>query len=125
MTRAKLMQKWIEAKDNASHSPSPSPSPSPTPSPSPSPTPNKYDPDNYKRPTASVRRGVQGNNAYWVQAILYNLGYTITVDGDFGPSTEKVVIQFQKDYHLTADGSVGPATNAKLYELWTDFKNKR
>lgn len=34
------------------------------------------------------------------QEWLRTLGYKITVDGDFGPNTEKVVLRFQKDYWL-------------------------
>jgi hypothetical protein len=40
------------------------------------------------------------------QRKLHDLGYTITVDGEFGPETFKVVKQFQKDHNLPPDGKV-------------------
>ncbi|MBM74936.1 MAG: hypothetical protein CMK59_06020 [Proteobacteria bacterium] len=49
-----------------------------------------------------------------LQQKLYNLGYTVTVDGDFGSRTEKAVKQFQRERGLGADGVVGAGTGAEL-----------
>ena len=46
-----------------------------------------------------------GNDVRYLQ---YKLG--ITVDGSFGPATEKAVKAYQKSKGLAVDGSVGPAT---------------
>ena len=38
-----------------------------------------------------------------------------SIDGRFGPRTEKAVMAFQKDNGLTVDGAVEPATAARLF----------
>ena len=51
-----------------------------------------------------------------LQQRLKDRGWKITVDGEFGPQTDRIVRAFQKDKGLTVDGEVGPQTwNA----LWT------
>ena len=52
----------------------------------------------------------------WLQARLYDLGYSIKVDGSFGPDTRKKVKDFQKKKHLNPDAIVGPATYKALTE---------
>lgn len=52
----------------------------------------------------------------WLQARLYDLGYSISVDGSFGPDTRRKVKDFQKKKHLSVDGYVGPATYRALTE---------
>jgi predicted chitinase len=49
-----------------------------------------------------------------VQQRLKALGYTVDVDGAFGPGTAAAVKAFQGDKGLTADGIVGPGTQAAL-----------
>ncbi|WP_176525746.1 N-acetylmuramoyl-L-alanine amidase [Bacillus sp. AFS001701] len=61
-------------------------------------------------PGALLKVGSKGSNVKLVQAIL-----KVTVDGKFGPLTEKAVRDFQKKKRLTVDGKVGPKTWAKLF----------
>ena len=44
------------------------------------------------------------------QQQMHNRGWTIGVDGQFGPQSEQVTISYQREKHLTADGLVGPQT---------------
>lgn len=58
-----------------------------------------------------------GSEGYRVKALqerLNDLGYTLRMDGDFGPATRRAVIGFQADHGLTADGIVGPKTEDML-----------
>lgn len=50
-----------------------------------------------------------------LQALLNGHGQSLTVDGDFGPSTLAAVEAFQSSAGLTADGIVGPNTKTALY----------
>ncbi len=57
------------------------------------------------------RKGDNSNTVRILQQRLKDLGfYTMRVDGDFGPETEKSVIEFQLKADLNADGVVGPVT---------------
>jgi peptidoglycan hydrolase-like protein with peptidoglycan-binding domain len=49
-----------------------------------------------------------------VQEALENTGFTLAVDGIFGPLTDAVVRQFQLKKGLISDGIVGPATRSAL-----------
>ena len=60
---------------------------------------------------AMLRKGDQGNS---VRELQTKLG--ITVDGAFGPATDRAVKAFQAKHGLVADGLVGPATWAALGE---------
>ena len=48
------------------------------------------------------------------QATLSAEGYPTTVDGLWGPGTQKAVIDFQRANGLGADGQIGPQTKAAL-----------
>lgn len=52
--------------------------------------------------------GDYGASITKVQKQLYDLGYKITVDGHFGPETEKYIKQFQKENALNVDGRITP-----------------
>lgn len=55
-----------------------------------------------------VHRGMTGNAVEALQRTLDRLGYKVTIDGDFGPGTEKVVEAFQTACKLSpVDGIVG------------------
>lgn len=49
-----------------------------------------------------------------VQLVLSSFGYTITVDGDYGPQTTRVVTSWQHSNGLLEDGVAGPVTQASL-----------
>lgn len=50
-----------------------------------------------------------------LQQKLADLGYPIAVDGVFGPQTNHMVIDFQKNNGLVPDGVVGPLTHGKVF----------
>lgn len=76
----------------------------------------------------SIRLGARGDTVRAVQAILVELGYrwlgenengvlkslALTVDSAFGPQTESVVMDFQRDEGLLVDGVVGQQTMGAL-----------
>src|SRR5690606_28527590 len=45
-----------------------------------------------------------------VQQALKDLGYTITVDKEYGPKTREVITEFQKSKGLAGSGILGPKT---------------
>lgn len=49
-----------------------------------------------------------------VQSVLSSYGYTIAVDGQYGPQTTKVVMSWQRSNGLLEDGIAGPITQASL-----------
>jgi hypothetical protein len=63
-------------------------------------------------PVLSLRAA--GDPVVWLQEHLVGVGYATAVDGDFGPSTQTAVKQFQAVRSLTVDGIVGPSTWAAL-----------
>jgi len=61
-------------------------------------------------PGTLLKEGSKGSNVKLLQTVLKG-----TVDGKFGPLTEKAVKAFQKKNKLIVDGKVGPITWAKLF----------
>jgi len=68
-------------------------------------------------PTGWVGMGAKGDTVRAIQTALRRAGYTVNVDGDFGPATKAVVIEFQKANGLLPDGRVGGQTQAALDAL--------
>lgn len=66
-------------------------------------------------PGTVLRQGSKGANVQAVQQRLNDLGYSLGVDGNFGPVTAKAVIAFQQKNNLGSDGVVGPKTWAALW----------
>jgi putative chitinase len=66
-------------------------------------------------PGAVLRRGSKGAAVQSLQQRLSDLGYTLAVDGNFGPGTAKAVVAFQQKNNLGQDGIVGPKTWAALW----------
>lgn len=57
----------------------------------------------------------RGANVRAVQQRLKDLGFNLSVDGNFGPGTAGQVTAFQRQKGLDDDGKVGPATWAALF----------
>jgi putative chitinase len=62
--------------------------------------------------TAALRAGDHGADVRHLQEQLYDLGYDLRVDGDFGPSTRRAVMDFQRNHDLAVDGVAGARTLA-------------
>ena len=61
--------------------------------------------------------GSRGDSVIALQALLSGMGYTLDLDGIWGPATENAVEAYQEDRGLDVDGIVGPATWADLLGL--------
>ena len=66
------------------------------------------------RPNGLLQSGNAGRAVRELQAQLKALGHSVTVDGDFGPTTARVVRAFQATHGLDADGVAGPQTTRLL-----------
>ena len=75
-------------------------------------TSKKFNP--YPSSTRTLTRGKSGDDVRWLQWELSNRGFPCTIDGSFGPGTEKQLKLYQSSVGLGADGSCGPATIASL-----------
>lgn len=64
---------------------------------------------------AVMRVGSSGAGVSQLQTRLRDRGWKITIDGEFGDATRKVVLAFQSDKGLTKDGAVGNATWRALW----------
>lgn len=64
----------------------------------------------YPETSKILKRGSRGIEVKYLQWLLTNKGYTITIDGSFGPSTENTVKKYQDIHYLIPDGIVGPKT---------------
>jgi len=67
-------------------------------------------------PAQSLKPGDTGSQVKDLQRSLTALGFPVKVDGDYGPSTQTAVEQFQSSKNLAADGIVGPQTLAALQQ---------
>ena len=57
-----------------------------------------------------LRMGASGNAVKSLQISLRAAGYRLTPDGDFGPTTHKILVDFQAKRRLKPDGVCGPST---------------
>jgi peptidoglycan hydrolase-like protein with peptidoglycan-binding domain len=65
-------------------------------------------------PTTTLKPGDTGPQVKALQKALTSLGYSVTVDGSYGPATKTAVASFQTAQGLSADGIVGPQTLTAL-----------
>lgn len=65
-------------------------------------------------PGYAVGPGDEGIKVAQVQQLLKSYGYTVHVDGEYGPQTEKAVRAWQKSNGLQVDGIAGSATLSSL-----------
>jgi len=64
-----------------------------------------------------LKQGTNGPEVELLQQKLQQAGYSVTVDGDFGPGTARAVREFQEDHQhfgLSVDGIVGKGTATQL-----------
>ncbi|MER5642040.1 N-acetylmuramoyl-L-alanine amidase [Kitasatospora sp. NPDC002227] len=61
-------------------------------------------------PGRYLRNYTEGGDVRTIQGRLSERGWTITVDGEYGPQSERIVREFQADKGLEQDGVVGPVT---------------
>lgn len=71
--------------------------------------------NNYPAYPGLQRLGSKGVFVRQIQAKLRDRGWNINVDGDFGPQTDKIVRQFQKEKRLAVDGLVGRNTWKSIF----------
>ncbi len=67
-----------------------------------------------ENPTPVLTKGATGEAMKKLQSRLNKWGYSLEIDGSFGPATLKAVKGFQEKQGLEVDGSVGPLTWAAL-----------
>ena len=72
-----------------------------------------------------LKIGSKGFDVRKLQSKLSSIGYSLSVDGDFGSNTSKIVKEFQKDAGLSNDGVVGEKTwkaldDIKIYSRLVD-----
>jgi len=73
----------------------------------------------------TIKKGTsRKSSTILLQELLRKAGYDISVDGDFGPGTDRAVRDFQKKNKLEADGVVGPKSWMKLMVLFPDYFEK-
>jgi peptidoglycan/xylan/chitin deacetylase (PgdA/CDA1 family) len=62
-----------------------------------------------------LKIGSSGTAVRTLQQALAGRGYSLSVDGIFGPITQSAVMSFQRSQGITVDGIVGPVTWGKLF----------
>lgn len=73
--------------------------------------------------TTTLKVGSSGSAVTNLQTQLKNAGYTVAVDGKFGPETEKAVKAYQAANGLTVDGLAGTKTQSALKSGTTTNNN--
>lgn len=81
--------------------------------------------DNVNDLNPVLKIGDKGFSVRKLQSKLSSIGYSLSVDGNFGARTKSAVIQFQRDAGLVVDGIIGAKTwralnDIKIYSLIVD-----
>ena len=88
----------------------------------------KYESPKAKHAVGSRVMGLYdgGTDVKWLQKRLYKLGWNNSMDGMFGPHTQKLVKALQRDSKLAQDGLAGPKTiaAAKAAEVVRNLPSK-
>lgn len=72
-------------------------------------------------PSRFLSLGSQGFDVIRVQEALSQLGYTLKIDGIYGPQTKQAILDFQVHYdELQDDGVYGPNTGSYLLKALTE-----
>lgn len=80
----------------------------------------------YKEPTEILRQGSTGDGVKWLQQVLQNIGFLISVDGNYGSDTLNAVLKFQKYWSLNQGQDVGENTRRGLKEaIWGIFASDK
>lgn len=67
-------------------------------------------------PGRYLKLGMSGDDVRRYQQRMHDRGWTVTVDGDFGPQSDAMTRAFQTEKGLSpVDGVVGPATWTKVF----------
>ena len=66
-------------------------------------------------PSPFLRQGSTGESVRTLQQRLCSLGYSVSIDGNFGPGTSAAVKSCQQKKGLAGDGVVGPKTWAAIW----------
>jgi peptidoglycan hydrolase-like protein with peptidoglycan-binding domain len=69
-----------------------------------------------------LRDGMTGEDVRALQRALLGKGYRVDIDGNFGPRTERAVMDYQRDHQLKVDGLAGPLTLAALANVRVNFR---
>ena len=69
--------------------------------------------------SSNLVQGSNGSLVRYLQQMLNNMGYSLNIDGSFGPVMNTVIRNFQSAHGLTVDGSVGPATWEALFTYYS------
>ena len=69
------------------------------------------------KPVILLQRGDKGEEVVKLQKYLNSVGFTLVVDGDFGPKTEAGVSAFQKRENLEITGYVNDITKEKMNDF--------
>ena len=70
-----------------------------------------------------LQKGDKGSDVAEIQKKLFDLGYKLSIDGDFGPETNKTVRAFQKKHKLKQTEIVTPSLKGLLDEEFLQDKS--
>lgn len=84
--------------------------------------PNKYhaicvNNNYYPEPTTTLKQGNDNVYVKWVQYMLNQVGYKLTVDGNYGAGTKLAVKDFQRKTGLPVNGIFDVDTKIKLQQV--------